>query len=74
MQISRNSETGISRGCGYVIMSSIDEAKSAVAALDGFVSWNFLCANLFSFLEFSSTFFSDVVLYICFTFLGFRWA
>eukprot|EP00268_Persea_americana_P046556 TRINITY_DN48020_c0_g1_i1.p1 TRINITY_DN48020_c0_g1~~TRINITY_DN48020_c0_g1_i1.p1 ORF type:complete len:276 (+),score=48.71 TRINITY_DN48020_c0_g1_i1:117-944(+) len=36
VEISRNSETGISRGCGYVIMSSIDEAKSAVAALDGF--------------------------------------
>lgn len=47
MQISRNSETGISRGCGYVIMSSIDEAKSAVAALDGFVSWNF-CVQTFS--------------------------
>eukprot|EP00262_Sarcandra_glabra_P009315 TRINITY_DN2346_c0_g1_i3.p1 TRINITY_DN2346_c0_g1~~TRINITY_DN2346_c0_g1_i3.p1 ORF type:complete len:268 (-),score=42.44 TRINITY_DN2346_c0_g1_i3:516-1319(-) len=34
VEVSRNSETGISRGCGYVTMGSIPEAKAAVAALD----------------------------------------
>ncbi|KAK1429523.1 hypothetical protein QVD17_11734 [Tagetes erecta] len=35
VEVSRNAETGISRGCGYVTMSSLDEAKAAIAALDG---------------------------------------
>ncbi|XP_058190310.1 28 kDa ribonucleoprotein, chloroplastic isoform X2 [Rhododendron vialii] len=35
VEISRNAETGISRGCGTVTMSSIGEAKDAIAALDG---------------------------------------
>uniref|UniRef100_A0A5B7B925 RRM domain-containing protein n=1 Tax=Davidia involucrata TaxID=16924 RepID=A0A5B7B925_DAVIN len=35
VEVSRNAETGISRGCGYVTMSSMDEAKAAIAALDG---------------------------------------
>ncbi|KAE7999285.1 hypothetical protein FH972_003733 [Carpinus fangiana] len=35
VEISRNAETGVSRGCGFVTMSSVNEAKLAVAALDG---------------------------------------
>ncbi|KAI7749553.1 hypothetical protein M8C21_021920 [Ambrosia artemisiifolia] len=35
VEVSRNAETGISRGCGYVTMSSLSEAKAAIAALDG---------------------------------------
>ncbi|KAI8572955.1 hypothetical protein RHMOL_Rhmol01G0241300 [Rhododendron molle] len=35
VEISRNAETGNSRGCGTVTMSSIGEAKDAIAALDG---------------------------------------
>lgn len=35
VEISRDSETGISKGCGYITMSSIAEAKEAIAALDG---------------------------------------
>ncbi|XP_010909894.1 28 kDa ribonucleoprotein, chloroplastic isoform X2 [Elaeis guineensis] len=35
VEISRDSETGISRGCGYITMSSIKEAKAAIASLDG---------------------------------------
>ncbi|MFS8005241.1 putative RNA recognition motif domain, nucleotide-binding alpha-beta plait domain superfamily [Helianthus anomalus] len=34
-EVPRNAETGISRGCGYVTMSSLEEAKAAIAALDG---------------------------------------
>ncbi|XP_076947152.1 uncharacterized protein LOC143618987 [Bidens hawaiensis] len=33
VEVSRNAETGISRGCGYVTMSSLNEAKAAIAAL-----------------------------------------
>ncbi|CAL9068362.1 unnamed protein product [Musa banksii] len=33
--VSRDAETGISRGCGYVTMNSIQEAKAAMVALDG---------------------------------------
>ncbi|URD78240.1 hypothetical protein MUK42_02548 [Musa troglodytarum] len=33
--VSRDAETSLSRGCGYVTMSSIQEAKAAMAALDG---------------------------------------
>ncbi|KAK3194519.1 hypothetical protein Dsin_025829 [Dipteronia sinensis] len=35
VEVSRNSETGISRGSGYVTMGSINSAKNAIAALDG---------------------------------------
>ncbi|XP_042480696.1 28 kDa ribonucleoprotein, chloroplastic [Macadamia integrifolia] len=35
VEVSRNVETGISKGCGHVIMSSFNEAKAAIAALDG---------------------------------------
>ncbi|XP_024985693.1 28 kDa ribonucleoprotein, chloroplastic [Cynara cardunculus var. scolymus] len=35
VEVPRNVETGISRGCGYVTMSSLNEAKAAIAALDG---------------------------------------
>ncbi|KAK9079412.1 hypothetical protein SSX86_001083 [Deinandra increscens subsp. villosa] len=35
VEVSRNAETGMSRGCGYVTMSSLNEAKAAIAALDG---------------------------------------
>ncbi|KAI3522797.1 hypothetical protein L1887_00847 [Cichorium endivia] len=35
VEVSRNAETGVSKGCGYVTMSSLQEAKSAIAALDG---------------------------------------
>ncbi|KAF8413403.1 hypothetical protein HHK36_001385 [Tetracentron sinense] len=35
VEVLRNAETGISRGCGCVTMSSINEAKAAIAALDG---------------------------------------
>ncbi|KAK3004780.1 hypothetical protein RJ639_020119 [Escallonia herrerae] len=35
VEVSRNAETGVSRGCGYVTMSSIAEAKAAISALDG---------------------------------------
>ncbi|RWW32897.1 hypothetical protein GW17_00002409 [Ensete ventricosum] len=34
-QVSRDAETSLSRGCGYVTMSSIQEAKAAMLALDG---------------------------------------
>lgn len=34
VEVSRDSETGISRGCGFVTMSSLFEAKSAISALD----------------------------------------
>lgn len=37
-KVSRDAETGLSRGCGYVTMSSIGEAKAGIAALDGSVS------------------------------------
>uniref|UniRef100_A0A2K2BKI8 RRM domain-containing protein n=1 Tax=Populus trichocarpa TaxID=3694 RepID=A0A2K2BKI8_POPTR len=33
--VSRNPETGVSRGCGYITMSSIESATNAVSALDG---------------------------------------
>lgn len=33
-QISRNSETGESRGCGYVTLGSVAAAKAAIIALD----------------------------------------
>ncbi|GJY15523.1 DNA helicase [Tanacetum coccineum] len=36
--VPRNAETGISKGRGYVTMSSLDEAKAAIIALDGSVS------------------------------------
>nr|XP_043632314.1 RNA-binding protein CP31B, chloroplastic [Erigeron canadensis]XP_043632324.1 RNA-binding protein CP31B, chloroplastic [Erigeron canadensis]XP_043632332.1 RNA-binding protein CP31B, chloroplastic [Erigeron canadensis]XP_043632341.1 RNA-binding protein CP31B, chloroplastic [Erigeron canadensis] len=35
VEVPRIPETGMSRGCGYVTMSSLDEAKAAIAALDG---------------------------------------
>ncbi|KAF8379816.1 hypothetical protein HHK36_029265 [Tetracentron sinense] len=35
VEVSRNVETGISRGCGFITMSSINDAKAAIAALDG---------------------------------------
>lgn len=34
VEVSRDSETGISRGCGFVTMGSIPEAKAAISALD----------------------------------------
>lgn len=34
VEVSRNSETGVSRGCGNVTMSSVGEAKAAISALD----------------------------------------
>ncbi|KAI5598934.1 hypothetical protein BDE02_02G164800 [Populus trichocarpa] len=37
--VSRNPETGVSRGCGYITMSSIESARNAVSALDGSVEW-----------------------------------
>ena len=41
-QVSRNADTGLSRGCGFVTMTSADDAKSAMAALDGSVSMQFI--------------------------------
>ncbi|KAF2315159.1 hypothetical protein GH714_038293 [Hevea brasiliensis] len=35
VEVSRNPETGLSRGCGYITMGSINSAKNAIAALDG---------------------------------------
>ncbi|KAG0485550.1 hypothetical protein HPP92_009629 [Vanilla planifolia] len=35
VEVSRDQETGISRGSGYVTMGSISEAKSVIKALDG---------------------------------------
>ncbi|GFY90172.1 RNA-binding (RRM/RBD/RNP motifs) family protein [Actinidia rufa] len=35
VEVSRNPDTGLSRGCGFVTMTSVDDAKSAMAALDG---------------------------------------
>ncbi|KAJ4914567.1 RNA-binding (RRM/RBD/RNP motifs) family protein [Raphanus sativus] len=35
VEVSRNPETGESRGSGYVTMSSINSAKNAIASLDG---------------------------------------
>ncbi|KAG6784925.1 hypothetical protein POTOM_010639 [Populus tomentosa] len=37
VEVSRNPETGVSRGCGYITMSSIESARNAVSALDGSV-------------------------------------
>lgn len=34
-EVSRNPETGISKGCGYVTMGSINSAKVSITALDG---------------------------------------
>lgn len=42
IQVSRDAETGLSRGSGYVTMSSIQEAKAAITALDGSVSFEIL--------------------------------
>lgn len=47
IKVSRNPETGVSKGCGYVTMSSLQEAKAAIAALDGSVS--FLFQKIFTF-------------------------
>jgi len=38
MQVSRDAETGISRGTAFVTMRSLAEARTAISALDGFVS------------------------------------
>lgn len=38
MQVSRDTETGISRGTAFVTMRSLAEARTAINALDGFVS------------------------------------
>jgi RNA recognition motif-containing protein len=38
MQVSRDAETGISRGTAFVTMRSLAEARTAINALDGFVS------------------------------------
>ncbi|CAL0311285.1 unnamed protein product [Lupinus luteus] len=35
LQVSRNAETGESKGCAYVTLDSINSAKNAVSALDG---------------------------------------
>lgn len=35
VEVSRDPQTGLSRGCGYVTMSSIYQAKLAISALDG---------------------------------------
>ncbi|XP_031250995.1 RNA-binding protein CP33, chloroplastic-like [Pistacia vera] len=35
VEVSRSPDTGISRGCGYVTMATINSAKNAIAALDG---------------------------------------
>ncbi|KAI3983936.1 hypothetical protein MKX01_023872 [Papaver californicum] len=35
IEVSRNPETGISKGWSYVVMSSLAEAKAAIMALDG---------------------------------------
>lgn len=37
IKISRNSEMGVSRGCGNATMSSVDEAKATITTLDAFV-------------------------------------
>ena len=37
-QISRDAETGISRGTAFVTMRSLAEARTAINALDGLVS------------------------------------
>ena len=37
-QISRDGETGISRGTAFVTMRSLAEARTAINALDGLVS------------------------------------
>lgn len=37
LQVSRNPQTGESRGSGYVTMGSINSAKIAIASLDGTV-------------------------------------
>uniref|UniRef100_A0A2P2K2Y8 Uncharacterized protein MANES_01G239700 n=1 Tax=Rhizophora mucronata TaxID=61149 RepID=A0A2P2K2Y8_RHIMU len=38
-EISRNPDTGVSRGCGYVTMGSLRSARYAVATLDGSVEF-----------------------------------
>lgn len=35
LQVSRNPQTGESRGSGYVTMGSLNSAKNAIASLDG---------------------------------------
>ncbi|KAG8046356.1 hypothetical protein GUJ93_ZPchr0008g12840 [Zizania palustris] len=37
VEISRDAETGISRGCGFATMRSLAEARTAMNVLDGFV-------------------------------------
>jgi RNA recognition motif-containing protein len=46
LQVSRDAETGISRGCGFVTMRSFAEARTAVNALDGIVSHTIAFASL----------------------------
>lgn len=53
MQVSRDAVTGISRGCGYVTMSSLAEAKAAISALDGSVSSKTVFVLIFKSIEFS---------------------
>ncbi|XP_062192460.1 28 kDa ribonucleoprotein, chloroplastic-like [Phragmites australis] len=36
VQVKRDAETGISRGCAFVTMRSLAEARTAIDALDGF--------------------------------------
>ncbi|KAJ6404433.1 hypothetical protein OIU84_012593 [Salix udensis] len=35
VEVSRKPGTGVSRGCGYITMTSIESARNAVSALDG---------------------------------------
>uniref|UniRef100_A0A6N2L9S1 RRM domain-containing protein n=1 Tax=Salix viminalis TaxID=40686 RepID=A0A6N2L9S1_SALVM len=42
VEVSRKPGTGVSRGCGYITMTSIESARNAVSTLDGSVEL-FLC-------------------------------
>ncbi|KMZ76270.1 RNA binding protein [Zostera marina] len=35
VEVTRNADTGVSRGCGYVTLTSAEEAEAAIVALDG---------------------------------------
>lgn len=77
-QISRDAETGISRGTAFVTMRSLAEARTAINALDGFVSrLHYTTYSDETFTAYSvSQHFSSLLTHdvTCFSLVGLRWA